>query len=370
MPYSRAAMTDEAYEVFNAGARPELVFVCDHAANALPEVHGTLGLGPEALSAHVAYDIGAAAVTRALARRFGAPAVLGRWSRLLVDLNRGPDDPTVVMKLSDGRVVPGNARAGADEIAGRIARYHAPYHAAIESRIAEAREADLVPILVSVHSFTPVWRGRKRPWHLGVLWDRDGRLAKPLLARLAREEGVVVGDNEPYSGELEGDCMYRHGTRNGLPHALVEIRQDLIADEMGVARWSARIGEALEDALAAMGRPSIRFTRALALEGGSTLDDKTRIELEAAVLRRLVAHLRERTDVQNIDLMIAGGFCRNCLGDWYRDAAADKGIALAKDEARALIYGMAPGEWKQKYQKEATPEQQAAFEASQKKTHS
>ena len=99
------------------------------------------------------------------------------------------------------------------------------------------------------------------------------------------------------------------------------------------------------------------------------MDEHTRLELEAAVFRRLVAHLRTRTDVQNIDLMIAGGFCRNCLGDWYREAAADKGIALDKDEARAVVYGMAPSEWKKRHQKEVTPEKQAAFEASQK-THS
>ena len=99
------------------------------------------------------------------------------------------------------------------------------------------------------------------------------------------------------------------------------------------------------------------------------IDDKTRTELEAAAFRTLVAHLRERTDVQNIDLMNLSGFCRNCLGDWYREAAAEKGITLGKDEAREIVYGMPPAEWKQKYQKEATPEQQAAFAASQK-THS
>ena len=100
------------------------------------------------------------------------------------------------------------------------------------------------------------------------------------------------------------------------------------------------------------------------------MDEHTRTELEAAVFRRLVSHLRERTDVQNIELMIAGGFCRNCLGDWYREAAAERGIEMNKDDARALVYGMAPAEWKQRHQKDATPEQQVAFAASQQKTHS
>jgi uncharacterized protein len=119
-----------------------------------------------------------------------------------------------------------------------------------------------------------------------------------------------------------------------------------------------------------MGAPEIRFTRALPVKTGDIpMDEKTRTELEAAVFRRLVAHLRGRTDVQNIDLMIVADFCRNCLGDWYREAAADKGIAMEKDEAREIVYGMAPAEWKKRHQKDATPEQKAAFDKAQK-THS
>ena len=226
-----------------------------------------------------------------------------------------------------------------------------------------------VPVLVSMHSFTPVWKGHARPWELGVLWDRDDRLAKPLLAAIARA-GFVVGDNEPYSGELENDCLFRHGTMNGLPHVLIEIRQDLIATDDAARAFAARLKPILDDAVADMGPAHIRFTRPLPpREGDPFMDEKTRTEIEAAVFRRLVAHLRERTDVQNIELMIAGGFCRNCLGDWYRDAAAEKGLALDKDAARETVYGMAQAEWKKRYQKEATPEQLEAFAQSQK-THS
>jgi hypothetical protein len=159
---------------------------------------------------------------------------------------------------------------------------------------------------------------------------------------------------------------------NGFPHVLIEVRQDLIADDAGIARWSARLEGALRDAMAAMGVPHIMFTRPLKeLSGGSAMDEKTRTELEAAAFRRLVAHLRARTDVQNIDMMNLAGFCRNCLGDWYREAAAEKGIALEKDQAREIIYGMAPAEWKKRYQKEASPEQQAEFaRAMAQKTHS
>ncbi len=179
--------------------------------------------------------------------------------------------------------------------------------------------------------------------------------------------GFAVGDNEPYTGALENDCMYSHGTMNGLPHALIEMRQDLVATPAAATAFALRLKPAIDAALAAMGAPQIRFSRPLAApKGAHAMDESTRTELEAAVFRRLVAHLRARTDVQNIDMMTLAGFCRNCLGDWYREAAADKGIALEKDEARGLVYGMTPAEWKTRYQKDATPAQQKAFEQSQK----
>jgi predicted N-formylglutamate amidohydrolase len=352
-------MTDAPFEFVPGRSGASLLFVCDHASNALPQAYGDLGLDPEILSTHIASDIGAAEMTRSLAAHFGAPAVLARWSRLLIDLNRGEDDPTLVMKLSDGSTIPGNRNADAAEVAARIAQFHAPYHAQIASELAALGG---VPIIISMHSFTPAWKGRARPWEVGVLWDRDGRLAKPLMAELAKA-GFFVGDNEPYSGELENDCMYRHGTMKGLPHVLIEIRQDLIADTAAARAFAVRLAPVIEAALVDMGTPSIQFTRPL---GATTMDEKTRESLEAAAFRRLVAHLCARTDVQNIDLMNLSGFCRNCLGDWYRAAAAEKGIALAKDEAREIVYGMPPAEWKKKYQKDATPEQQAKFAAAQK----
>jgi predicted N-formylglutamate amidohydrolase len=363
-------MTDTAFErlTFADGPGP-LIFLCDHASNALPGLYGTLGVDAAAFATHIACDIGAAEVTRALAEAFSATAMLARWSRLLIDLNRGADDPTLVMKLSDGKIVPGNRELGADELASRIAHFHAPYHAAIAQEIAHSREAGLMPILISMHSFTPVWKGVARPWEVGVLWDRDDRLAKPLIAALARA-GFEVGDNEPYTGELEGDTLFQHGTMNGLPHVLIEIRQDLIGNARDALAFAARLKPILDEAIAAMGAPEIRFARPLRpTTGDNTMDDKARTELEAAVFRRLVGHLRARTDVQNIDLMTLAGFCRNCLGDWYREAAAEKGLTLGKDEAREIVYGMPQAEWKKRYQKEATPEQLAAFDEAQK-THS
>ncbi|MCC6917673.1 MAG: N-formylglutamate amidohydrolase [Alphaproteobacteria bacterium] len=246
------ASDEQAFEIIPGPAASPLIFCCDHASNALPAAYGDLGLEPAQFQRHIAYDIGAAAMTRALAGLFDAPALLGRWTRLLIDLNRGPDDPTIVMRLSDGALIPGNARAGEAEFRRRIAQFHAPYHAALTAAIDAALAAGVAPTLVSMHSFTPAWRNVPRPWHVGVLWDRDARLARPLLAAFEAEGDLVVGDNEPYHGALEGDTMWTHGTMRGLPHALIEIRQDLIAEPEGVARMSGIVARALRRALAEM----------------------------------------------------------------------------------------------------------------------
>jgi predicted N-formylglutamate amidohydrolase len=242
-------MTERAFEAV-AGAG-NLLFLCDHAANALPpEFHkdgmGHLGLAAELFETHIAYDIGAAQATRALAASYGAPAILGRWSRLLIDLNRGPDDPTLVMKLSDGAIIPGNRDAGPEEIARRIAAFHAPYHAAIAAELDRMGDTAVV---VSIHSFTPSWKKVPRRWEVGVLYDRDTRLASPLMARLA-EAGFTVGDNEPYTGALEGDTLWQHGTQRGLPHVLIEMRQDLIAAPVLAQDFAQKLKPILDLALA------------------------------------------------------------------------------------------------------------------------
>ena len=225
-----------------------LILLCDHASNAFPPGYGTLGLPPEQLLRHIAYDIGAGALTRALSQRLRIPAAMTCFSRLLIDPNRGRDDPTLVMRLSDGAVVPGNRHIDADEKAQRIVRYYDPYDAAIAGLIDAAVSAGRVPALFSIHSFTPVWRGMPRPWHAAILWDRDPRLARPFIDMLEAEGDLVVGDNEPYTGALHGDTMYRHGTARGLAHALIEVRQDLIGDEAGVAHWADRLAPMLQAA--------------------------------------------------------------------------------------------------------------------------
>ncbi len=227
-----------------------LLLLCDHASPALPPDYGLLGLDPGLFATHIAYDIGAAQVTRALAARFRAAAVLGRWSRLLIDLNRGADDPTLVMKLSDGSIIPGNRAVDAEEIARRRRDFHAPYHDAIS---AELDRIGPKAAIISIHSFTPSWKGRPRSWEVGVLWDKDRRLAGPLMTRLA-QHAFLWGDNEPYSGALENDCLNRHGTRRGLPHVLVEIRQDLIGTPELAEGFADKLYFVLAEALKDMER--------------------------------------------------------------------------------------------------------------------
>jgi len=224
-----------------------LLLLCDHAANALPEAYGSLGLPPHEFHRHIAHDIGAAGVTERIADALHAPAVLTRYSRLLIDPNRGTDDPTLIMQISDGAVVPGNATIDETERQARIARYYDPYHAAIEQAIDAALGAGKPPMLFSVHSFTSAWRAAQRPWHVAVLWDKDPRLALPLLHAFQAIPGIVAGNNVPYSGKLRGDTLYRHGTMRGLAHVLIEVRQDLIMAPEGQAEWGDRLAQVLRN---------------------------------------------------------------------------------------------------------------------------
>ena len=379
----------ETYTVVAGRADAGLIILCDHADNAFPPGYGTLGLDESQLKRHIAYDIGAAEITRQMARALGVPAVMSHYSRLLIDINRGEDDPTLIMRLSDGAIVPGNRVLTAEEREKRLQLYHRPYHQAVSRVIDTCLATGTTPTILSIHSFTESWKGVSRPWHAGVLWDQDRRFAVPLLEALYAQNDLIVGDNEPYTGRLKGDTMWQHGTSRGLPHAIIEIRQDLIRDLDGQTAWAERL-TGLMQSLA--GRPDLHLNLPLPsaahadsaarhayVNGGSAepsvrnamadIDDKTRTELEAAAFRKLVAHLRTRTDVQNIDLMNLAGFCRNCLSNWYQEAASASGHAISKDEARETIYGMPYKEWQAKYQKEATPEQKAAFDKASPHRH-
>jgi predicted N-formylglutamate amidohydrolase len=230
------------------GARDRgLVLIADHARRDLPEEYGDLGLPASEFDRHIAYDIGVEDVTRRLAALLGTPAVIARFSRLLIDPNRGEDDPTLIRQLYDGTVVPGNYPMEPEERERRLDRFYRPYHDAVGAMIKSVAEASgQSPFIFSVHSFTPAMQGYVRPWHVGVLWDLDDRVARPLIDMLSRDETLVVGDNEPYDGALRGDTMFRHAIVNGFAHALIEVRQDLIADPLGAAEWADRLAPIID----------------------------------------------------------------------------------------------------------------------------
>lgn len=245
---------DAPFEIFDHTQLPEaipgLVFVCDHASNRVPSDVTPLGLPPEDMTRHIAFDVGARGVTIGLAQALGARAVLSRYSRLVIDPNRGADDPTLVMKLNDGSVIEGNRNVDAAEIERRLETLHRPYHAQIDKAL-DLAGPDAV--MVSMHSFTPQFRGRPfRPWQIALLWDQDDRLVAPLLSQLDTDTDFNVGDNEPYSGKLAGDCMWMHGTMRGIPHVLIEIRNDLISNTQGEAEWVELLAPILRAAIARM----------------------------------------------------------------------------------------------------------------------
>lgn len=223
------------------------LITCDHATNVVPPGvnGGDLGLQRADMERHIAYDVGAYAVARYLGEVLDAPVVASNFSRLVIDPNRGPDDPTLVMKLYDGSIVPANRHAGPDEVARRMRDYYRPYDDEL-ARLSALPHA----VILSIHSFTRQLRGRDpRPWQVGVLYADDERLARPLIDLLRAEPDLCVGDNEPYSGHLPGDTIERHALRQGRPNVLVEIRNDLISDEAGQRHWAERLAPVLERAL-------------------------------------------------------------------------------------------------------------------------
>jgi len=227
-------------------ARPSRWLVtCDHAANTVPPfvAGGDLGLPPDDMHRHIAYDVGAAGLTRALARHLDGPAILSNFSRLVIDPNRGEDDPTLLMKLYDGSVIPANRHADAQERETRLNRLYRPYHH--ELAMLAARRTDT--IIVAIHSFTPQLHGHPpRPWHVGVLFAKDERLARPLLDLLHAEPDLCIGENEPYGGHLPGDSIDRHAIAQGRPNVLIELRSDLIETQAQQQAWGDRLAPLLE----------------------------------------------------------------------------------------------------------------------------
>jgi predicted N-formylglutamate amidohydrolase len=231
------------YELINAEGRASFLVICDHAGQAIPRAFGDLGVSREDLDRHIGWDPGAGPITRHLSARFDAPALLGTYSRLVVDLNRDPNSETLIPRESDGTLVPGNRAPAKIRRNERLDEIFEPYHKQLAAILAGLPGT---PALVSIHSFTPQLRGGpQRPWDVGVLWGSDGRMAVPLLETLTARGGLVVGDNQPYSGRSGRGTIGRHALPLGLPHAFFEVRQDLIRDAAGATRWAEILGDAL-----------------------------------------------------------------------------------------------------------------------------
>jgi predicted N-formylglutamate amidohydrolase len=230
-----------------ASGRPDVLVVCDHASNAVPHRLEHMGLGAERFGEHIAIDVGAEGVARGIASRLGAAYIHGGYSRLVVDLNRSERDASAIPSISDGVLIPANIGLAGAQREARFREIHAPYHAAIKQYLDSRVACGSVPVMIAIHSFTPVVSGLRRPWHAGILWDDDGRFAIPLLTGLRAERNLVIGDNEPYSGRHTADyTLDQHAQAEGLAHGAIEVRQDLIATTNGERLWAERLARVLE----------------------------------------------------------------------------------------------------------------------------
>lgn len=242
------------YIIYNDSGKAPVLLVADHAGREIPQALQQLGLDPESMDLHIAWDIGSADLARGLADLLDAPLILGAYSRLLIDLNRQPDDATAIPPISDGTLIPGNAIVDEQQKTTRITSFFQPYHAAISERLDQFQAAGITPAFLSIHTCTPVFNQLHRPWHIGVMWDKDPRIAIPMLQQLNQMEGLCIGDNQPYSGRHPHDFTIDfHAERRGIPYVGIEVRQDLVGDGAGCTKWAGVLAAALHAPLAEPG---------------------------------------------------------------------------------------------------------------------
>ena len=240
------------------GASP-YVLLCEHASNFVPKAYGGLGLAAGDLGRHIAWDIGAAALARLLSARLDAPLILSGYSRLLIDCNRPLGTPTSIPERSEDTVVPGNVGLDQVERDRRAAAYFEPFRAMVAGELDRRAGLGVPTILVGVHSFTPVFQGVRRPWEAGVLYGEAVGFGRGFVGALAMGGGLV-GDNEPYRIEAEHDYTVPvHGDGRGVPAALLEVRQDLLGDEAGIAAWAERVAGALAGLVGHARVPGVGF---------------------------------------------------------------------------------------------------------------
>ena len=229
-----------------ATGQSSFFIICDHAGRLVPRSLGALGLPEAELERHIAWDIGAGGVARRLGAALGADTVWQRYSRLVIDCNRPLDAPDSIARRSEKTVIPGNQDVGPAAAEERARAIFHPYHDEIRGALDRRQAAGRLTVLIAMHSFTPLFMEAARPWHVGVLYNRDSRVARPLLRALRDEGDLVVGDNQPYAvGDLTDYSVVNHGERRGIPHVEIEVRQDLIADERGQQAWAERFARLL-----------------------------------------------------------------------------------------------------------------------------
>jgi predicted N-formylglutamate amidohydrolase len=235
-----------ASTLLNKDGASRFMLLCDHAGRKLPRRLGSLGLHETDLESHIAWDIGAAAVTQLTAHHLNAITVLQTYSRLVIDCNRPLLSDESIIERSDGKAIPGNCLISRAERDQRIREIFQPYHDSIRAELDRRQQKQTPTALIAIHSFTPVYGGVQRPWHIGIMFNRDARLAAPLKDALRRDGGLVVGDNEPYAVDDTTDhTIPVHGEQRGIPAVGIEIRQDLIADAIGQQAWAKRLASAL-----------------------------------------------------------------------------------------------------------------------------
>jgi predicted N-formylglutamate amidohydrolase len=239
----------EPVTVYNSGAPYPLLLVADHAGNTMPRALGRLGIAEAECERHIAWDIGIAGVGQILADALGATLIQQNYSRLVIDCNRPPGSPASIAEISELTPIPGNVALSEAAKAARAREIFWPYHQRIEAELERRRQSGRPTALIALHSFTPAFRGEVRAWHAALLYNRDPRLARRLFELLKEQQGLIVGDNEPYHVSDKTDFTIPvHGERRGLPHALIEIRQDLIAEESGQQKWAKLLARLLPQA--------------------------------------------------------------------------------------------------------------------------
>jgi predicted N-formylglutamate amidohydrolase len=232
--------------LYNGGGQSPFLLVADHAGNIFPRTLGRLGISTAEAQRHIALDIGIANVSRILADALDAPLIQQNYSRLVIDCNRPPSAMTSIPEISELTPIPGNVGLSAAERAAREREIFRPYHDAIAAALERRQQAETPTALIALHSFTPVFKSLERPWHAALLYHRDPKLAHALLALLRAEAGLNVGDNQPYFVSDDTDYTIPvHGERRNIPHALIEIRQDLIVEENGQREWAQRLARIL-----------------------------------------------------------------------------------------------------------------------------